>query len=105
MWRAEVTGAEGSYPVFARGLEGWRHPVVALDVRRLQPPMRLVVLNACDTGRGSATDEFSSTAAALIRREVPAVVAMQFTISDPAATNSPSPSTSTWPNAGRWTTA
>jgi WD40 repeat protein/tetratricopeptide (TPR) repeat protein len=47
--------------------------------------LRLVVLNACDTGRGSALDVFSSTAAALVRRGVPAVVAMQFAISDVAA--------------------
>jgi tetratricopeptide (TPR) repeat protein len=43
------------------------------------------VLNACDTGRGSALDVFSSTAGALVRRGIPAVVAMQFAISDPAA--------------------
>ncbi|MCX4585680.1 CHAT domain-containing protein [Streptomyces sp. NBC_01481] len=47
--------------------------------------LRLVVLNACDTGRGSALDVFSSTAGALVRRGIPAVVAMQFAISDPAA--------------------
>ncbi len=47
--------------------------------------LRLVVLNACDTGRGSALDAFSSTAGALVRRWIPAVVAMQFEISDPAA--------------------
>jgi tetratricopeptide (TPR) repeat protein len=47
--------------------------------------LRLVVLNACDTGRGNALDAFSSTAGALVRRWIPAVVAMQFTISDPAA--------------------
>ncbi len=48
-------------------------------------PLRLVVLNACDTGQGSASDAFSSTAAALIRQEIPAVVAMQFEITDWAA--------------------
>ncbi len=37
---------------------------------------------ACGYGRSLA---FSSTAAALIRREIPAVVAMQFAITDPAA--------------------
>ncbi|MGQ0777238.1 MAG: CHAT domain-containing WD40 repeat protein [Pseudonocardiales bacterium] len=47
--------------------------------------LRLVVLNACDTGRGSALDAFSSTAGALVRRWIPAVVAMQFEITDPAA--------------------
>ena len=47
--------------------------------------LRLVVLNACDTARGGSTDAFSSTAAALMRRGIPAVVAMQFEISDGAA--------------------
>jgi len=67
---------------------GRTHPVGADDISRLLAehyPLRLVVLNACDTGRGSASDAFSSTAAALIRREVPAVVAMQFEITDSAA--------------------
>ncbi|MGH3869459.1 MAG: CHAT domain-containing protein [Pseudonocardiaceae bacterium] len=67
---------------------GRTHPVGADDISRLlaeHHPLRLVVLNACDTGRGSASDAFSSTAAALIRREIPAVVAMQFEITDPAA--------------------
>jgi len=67
---------------------GRTHPVAADDISRLLAEhysLRLVVLNACDTGRGSASDALSSTAAALIRREIPAVVAMQFEITDPAA--------------------
>jgi hypothetical protein len=67
---------------------GRTQPIGADDISRLlaeHHPLRLVVLNACDTGRGSALDTFSSTAAALIRREVPAVVAMQFEITDSAA--------------------
>ncbi len=67
---------------------GRTHPVAADDISRLlaeHRPLRLVVLNACDTGRGGSSDAFSSTAATLIRREIPAVVAMQFEITDPAA--------------------
>ncbi len=67
---------------------GRTHSIGADDFSRLLAehyPLRLVVLNACDTGRGSASDAFSSTAAALIRREIPAVVAMQFEITDEAA--------------------
>jgi CHAT domain/WD domain, G-beta repeat len=67
---------------------GRTHPVGADDISRLLAehyPLRLVVFNACDTGRGSASDAFSSTAAALIRREIAAVVAMQFEITDSAA--------------------
>jgi DNA-binding beta-propeller fold protein YncE len=47
--------------------------------------LRLVVLNSCDTARASAVDRFSSTAAVLMRRGVPAVVAMQYEITDTAA--------------------
>jgi WD40 repeat protein len=52
---------------------------------RAHPALRLVVLNACDTGRATALDIFSSVAGALIRREVPAVLAMQHEITDQAA--------------------
>ena len=47
--------------------------------------VRLVVLNACEGAKGSDRDVFSSTGAALARREIPAVVAMQAEISDRAA--------------------
>src|SRR5262249_4877460 len=43
--------------------------------------LRLVVLNACEGARSSATDVFSSTAATLVRRGIPAVLAMQHEIS------------------------
>lgn len=49
------------------------------------PSIRLVVLNACEGARGSLRDPFSGTAQSLIRRGVPAVVAMQFEITDSAA--------------------
>ncbi|MGH8898138.1 MAG: CHAT domain-containing protein, partial [Egibacteraceae bacterium] len=60
----------------------------ATDLRLLlcdHHPLRLVVLNACETGRASRLGAFSSTAGALVRGGVPAVVAMQFEISDRAA--------------------
>jgi tetratricopeptide (TPR) repeat protein len=47
--------------------------------------LRLVVLNACEGARGDTSDLFSSTAATLVRRGVPAVLAMQYPISDTAA--------------------
>jgi tetratricopeptide (TPR) repeat protein len=68
--------------------EGRTDLVGAEDLSRLlgdHYALRLVVLNACDTGRASALDSFSSTAGALVRRGIPAVVAMQFEITDPAA--------------------
>ena len=48
-------------------------------------PLRLVFLNSCEGARGSESDAFSSTAATLVRRGVPAVVAMQYEITDQAA--------------------
>jgi uncharacterized membrane protein HdeD (DUF308 family) len=48
-------------------------------------PLRLVFLNSCEGARGSERDAFSSTAATLVRRGVPAVVAMQYEITDKAA--------------------
>lgn len=50
-----------------------------------RPSLRLVVLNACETGRSSAADPFSSVAGALMQRGLPAALAMQFPISDRAA--------------------
>ena len=47
--------------------------------------LRLALLNACEGARGGNRDVFSSTAATLIRRNLPAVVAMQYEISDRAA--------------------
>ena len=47
--------------------------------------LRLVVLNACLGAKSSSTAIFSSTASVLVRRHVPAVVAMQSEISDQAA--------------------
>jgi hypothetical protein len=46
--------------------------------------LRLVVLNACESATSGA-GAFSSTAAKLMREGIPAVVAMQYEITDPAA--------------------
>jgi formylglycine-generating enzyme required for sulfatase activity len=62
--------------------------LTATQVGRLladHPSLRLVVLNSCEGGRGSGQDIFSSTAAILLQRGVPAVLAMQHEISDRAA--------------------
>ncbi len=48
--------------------------------------LRLAVLNTCEGARGSARDPFAGTAQGLVQQGVPAVVAMQFEISDDAAT-------------------
>jgi hypothetical protein len=49
------------------------------------PSLRLVVLNACEGARAGVGDPFSGTAQSLVRRRIPAVVAMQFEITDTAA--------------------
>ncbi|WP_320772878.1 CHAT domain-containing protein [Streptomyces sp. CRN 30] len=51
----------------------------------LHPSLRLVSLNACESAMASTTDLFSSSASTLVRRGVPAVLAMQFEITDDAA--------------------
>ncbi|MFD4131386.1 CHAT domain-containing protein [Streptomyces goshikiensis] len=56
------------------------------ELLSLASPMpHLVVLNSCATAAAVTTDVFSSAGATLVRR-VPAVVAMQFSITDEAAT-------------------
>lgn len=62
-------------------------PLKASDLARLlgdHEALRMVVLNSCYGAKVGMT-QFSSTASALIARGVPAVVAMQYAISDRAA--------------------
>jgi hypothetical protein len=47
--------------------------------------LRLAVLNACEGARVSSDDPFAGVATSLVQREIPAVVAMQFEITDRAA--------------------
>ena len=47
--------------------------------------LRLVLLNSCEGARNSVTDPFSGVAASLVQREIPAVIGMQFEITDRAA--------------------
>ena len=67
---------------------GHARPVPAEHVGTLlrdEETLRLVVVNACETARGSLRDPFSGTAQGLMQQGIPAVVAMQFEISDQAA--------------------
>ncbi len=48
-------------------------------------PLRLVLLNSCEGAKGSSQDIFSGTASIIVRRGIPAVVAMQYEITDRAA--------------------
>lgn len=71
--------------------EGGIHPVDSAELEVVvkdEKSLRLVFLNACKTGTTSAApslDPFAGIGTALIRGGVPAVVAMQFPISDDAA--------------------
>ncbi len=47
--------------------------------------LRLVVLNACESAKSGRHDVFSSAAAKLVGHGIPAVLAMQYTITDAAA--------------------
>jgi hypothetical protein len=47
--------------------------------------LRLVVLNACEGSRASPEDPFSGVAQTLVQQGIPAVIAMQFEITDAAA--------------------
>ena len=49
------------------------------------PTLRLVVLNACEGARASEHTLFSSTASVLVQRGIPAVISMQYAITDHAA--------------------
>ena len=68
--------------------EGHSHWVPASDIGRLlgeHTDLRLAVLNSCDGARGNEADVFSSTSAVIVRQGTPAVVAMQYVITDDAA--------------------
>ncbi len=68
--------------------DGEAHHLNATQLGRLladRRDLRLAILNACEGARGSAQDVFSSTASILVRRGLPAVLAMQYPITDRAA--------------------
>ena len=56
-----------------------------LGVMLSNSPIRLVVLNSCEGARISEVDPYAGTAISLVEQGIPAVVAMQFEISDEAA--------------------
>ncbi|WP_406837072.1 CHAT domain-containing protein [Streptomyces sp. AHU1] len=57
----------------------------ARRIRKDCPHLRLVVLNACESAVSGKEGVFTSTAASVVRAGVPAVVAMQYEITDKAA--------------------
>ena len=69
------------------GPTGWAHLVPCSHVADLlgNSPIELAVLNSCEGGRVTAVDPYGSSALTLVEHGIPAVVAMQFEISDVAA--------------------
>lgn len=69
--------------------QGKAAPLSASQLARLlqrqRSSLRLVLLNACEGARGGQQDLFSSTATTLIGSGIPAVLAMQYEITDEAA--------------------
>jgi hypothetical protein len=68
--------------------QGTTHLLGATDLGRMlaqRHSLRLVVLNSCQGAAGSRHDLFSSTAATLASKRIPAVLAMQYDITDQAA--------------------
>ncbi len=68
--------------------EGRMRSFGATELSRLladHQSLRLVILNSCEGARGSERDLTSSTASILVRRGIPAVLAMQYKITDKAA--------------------
>lgn len=83
---------DGTGQLLFRGDDGGARPVTGGFLAELLDgcrSLRLVVLNACYSGsipRRDGLDPFAGVATALVRGGLPAVVAMQFPISDRAAT-------------------
>lgn len=68
--------------------QGRPRPVTGQHLGRLLNdhfPMRLAVFNACKGARGGALNPYAGVAQSVVRRGLPAVVAMQFEITDTAA--------------------
>ncbi|MDQ3469454.1 MAG: CHAT domain-containing protein [Actinomycetota bacterium] len=84
---SDFTGA-GEGVIFLEDAEGGAAEVDETLFANLlsdQRQLRLVVLNSCEGARTTLTDPYAGVATTLIRLGVPAVVAMQFEISDQAA--------------------
>ncbi|MBP7961483.1 MAG: tetratricopeptide repeat protein [Caldilineaceae bacterium] len=82
----DVSGGQGLL-IFQDALGG-AEPVEAERLGRLlhnARSLRLAVLNTCEGARTNHTDPFSGVAQTLLRQGLPAVIAMQFPITDQAA--------------------
>ncbi len=85
---AAADGGSGEGVLLLADEQGNPDPLRATQLGRLladQRTLRLAVLNACQGAKGNEQSLFSSLAASLVRRGLPAVLAMQYDISDRAA--------------------
>jgi hypothetical protein len=79
----------GEACVILEGDDGYAHPVGERAFREFFlgiPDTRLVMLNACQTATASSTKPLAGISSRVLQRKLPAVVAMQYPISDSAAT-------------------
>jgi hypothetical protein len=79
---------DGDGMLFLEGPDGTHAEVDSTELANLladQTSLRLVVLNSCEGARTTLTDPYAGVATTLVQLGVPAVVAMQFEISDAAA--------------------
>lgn len=70
------------------GEQGQGHRVTGQELGMLlcdHHSLRLAILNACEGARTSSSDPFAGTAQSLVQQGIPAVIAMQFEITDEAA--------------------
>lgn len=74
LWMEDEHGGEQAWPGNALGQKLGPHRT-----------LRLAVFNSCEGARQSATDHFAGIAPSLIRKGIPAVIGMQFAITDGAA--------------------
>ena len=80
--------ASGDGVLYLEDSKGGHAPVYGTELANLladQTRLRLVVLNSCEGARTTLTDPFAGVATTLVQLGVPAVIAMQFEISDEAA--------------------
>ncbi len=74
--------------LLVKGSEGHAFRATAEQLGRLlvgHDTVRLMVLNACDSGRSALDDQIAGAAQQLVKMGLPAVVGMQFTVTDPVA--------------------
>jgi CHASE2 domain-containing sensor protein len=80
---------DGSQGYLAINAETGGHDMISADAFadffRTYPSLKLIVLNACQGAEGSETNQLAGVAPQLVARGIPAVIAMQYPISDPTA--------------------